>query len=100
MKQYRQGDILLKEIEEITGKQIGKTKRVLAEGSSTGHKHILTGNGVVFFEIDNGQIQIYVPNTAKLTHKEHQQITVKKGKYVMVKQREVDLLGVIRQVID
>lgn len=96
---YRQGDILLKEIENITGNEIGKTEKVLAEGSTTGHKHILKGAEVTFYDKD-GLIQINIPKQAKLTHDEHATITIPKGKYEVVKQREFDLVKGVREVSD
>ena len=100
MKQFRQGDILLKEInlEEYKNKTIkGEGRRVLAYGEVTGHSHVLDGdiryydsNGTILCQVEEGM----------LMHEEHSQINISKGDYIVINQREFDIMSGIRQVMD
>ncbi len=100
MEMYRQGDVLLRRIEKVAGKPTDSGEKVLALGETTGHKHILRGNGVQFFASASGQVQVQVTDTAELVHEEHARIEIPKGSYEVVLQREFDLLDGVRQVAD
>ena len=95
----RQGDILLKKVDEIKGKKIAENEKVLALGEVTGHSHILRGKGTKFFQ-EQEQIFIDVPQEAELVHQEHGNHLIQKGKYMLIQQREFDLIEGIRQVMD
>jgi hypothetical protein len=72
---------------------------VLAEGETTGHKHVLQGD-TEFFD-DNGLVTVSVGQKgALLVHDEHAQISIPKGKYAVVLQREYSLIDGVRQVLD
>ena len=98
---YRHGDVGLVRISKIpsTAKRCSGSKRVLAEGETTGHKHVMQGKDVVFYE-DNGQVMVQVENEAELTHEEHGKIEVDAGTYLVVKQVDVSPLQVVRLVRD
>lgn len=100
VEMYRQGDILLKKIEKIDGKKVCEEQKILAYGEVTGHKHVLKGKGVKFFETEDGQVQVQVEQTAQLMHEEHHQIDIEQGNYLIVQQREFDLVEGVRQVAD
>jgi hypothetical protein len=98
--QIRQGDILLEEtnLEEHKDKKLlGAGSRVLAYGEVTGHSHLIDGdiryyenNGTIICSIDEGV----------LSHEEHGNINIPKGDYVVIKQREFDVMSGIRYVMD
>lgn len=94
----RQGDILLKKINKIEGRKIGDKKRVLAYGEKTGHSHIMQGD-VTFYE-NNGQTLCQVHSNAELIHQEHNRIDIPKGEYLVIRQREFDVVEGIRTVSD
>lgn len=99
-KLIRQGDVALKPIEKTQGRIVGKDRRVLKAGLSTGHSHTLVGKGLKFYK--NGvTLTVLVPKAgAKLTHEEHVHLNIKAGAYEVVEQREFDLLKGIRAVVD
>lgn len=98
-KLYRQGDILLKRVNKIKGKQVAEDKKTLALGEMTGHSHVLKGKGTKFYQ-EQEQVFIDVPQEAELVHQEHGNFVITKGKYVLIQQREFDLVEGTRQVMD
>ena len=98
---YRHGDLLIKEVKKTAGKLVKHTGSfVLAEGTRTGHHHTLTGKGFKVRETaDNRYLEIKSPT--RLTHQEHDTITIKPGNYVIEHEREFDYeLQEARQVMD
>lgn len=98
MANYRHGDVLLSTISELPSSAIPIQSKIVADGEATGHSHSL-----------NGMAQIYATETTRyivvneltmLTHQEHKTIPLKQGIYEIKIQRELDLLGKIRQVLD
>ena len=94
----RQGDVCLFKVDNIEGKTEKKDGTILAYGEVTGHKHLLSGQ--ILESISETERFIEVLDIAKLTHEEHNSLDIPKGKYKVLLQREVDLLGEVRQVID
>ena len=77
-----------------------KDKAVLAFGEVTGHSHQIL-EPVFVKKRSNGlaeELIIYKP--VELTHEEHDTLMLPIGKAVVVIQREFDLLGEVRQVMD
>jgi hypothetical protein len=98
--QIRQGDILLEEtnLEEHKNKKLlGTGSRVLAYGEVTGHSHIIDGN-IRYYE-DSGMIICQVQDGV-LSHEEHGNITIPMGDYIVINQRELDVMTGIRRVMD
>ena len=98
--QIRQGDVLLEETSleyHKDKKLIGTGRRVLAYGEITGHSHILDGN-INYYE-DNGTIICQIED-GMLSHEEHGNINMPKGDYIVVRQREQDVMTGIRYVMD
>jgi len=94
----RHGDVVLERADKkITPKERAE-KLVLAEGEVTGHKHVLSGQ--VAECVMEGERFVEVKGEAVLTHPEHDTLTVPEGTYKVLIQREVDLLGEVRQVMD
>ncbi len=96
--QIRQGDILLLKVNKIEGQKIANGKRVLAYGEKTGHSHVMIGN-VDYYDNGNGLL-CQVKSHAELMHEEHQKIDIPSGNYMVVRQREFDIVEGIRRVQD
>lgn len=98
--QIRQGDVLLDETnleEHKDRKLVGSGKRVLAYGEVTGHSHVLCGN-ISYYE-SNGTMICQVEDGV-LSHEEHGNITIPRGDYLIINQREFDVMTGIRSVMD
>ena len=94
----RHGDVVLEKVESMKG-EIKKAKTaILAEGEVTGHFHKLSGN-LLISEFEGDKF-VECKHEALLTHQEHNTLTIPKGVYKIKLQREVDLLGEVRQVMD
>ena len=97
MKWIRHGDVILEVVDrKLAGSR--KNRIVLAEGEVTGHKHVLSGLLQECFV--DGERYVCVMGDAQLTHQEHETLLIPEGSYRVVMQREVDLLGEVRQVMD
>lgn len=105
---YRQGDLLIRKINNIEDKEIQKTQdTILAYGEVTGHKHQLVK------ESEKTKIEVYekvkdIPlyfkirdGKAALKHEEHNTIIFDEGIYSITHEREFDpFREEIRQVMD
>lgn len=96
---YRQGDVLLKKIDVLPDNLKPKDK-ILAYGEVTGHNHKFTSEQVLVFEDVKHQQFVDVKEEAILEHEEHKHITIPKGLYEVVIQREFDIFQGVRQVLD
>lgn len=102
--QIRQGDILLRDVciekeEKLEGSKSGRGRKVLAYGETTGHSHMLDGN-VEYYDNGNSFLIASVRGSAELVHEEHGIIEVPKGDYLVIRQRELDIVEGIRRVSD
>lgn len=97
MKTYRQGDILLKEIEKLPSGLKDKNN-ILALGEATGHKHFIE-NGKVMVDTKGNQYVVAGQET-QLIHDEHAVQKIPIGIYAMIQQREYDISEGARQVMD
>jgi hypothetical protein len=96
MKTYRQGDVLLKELNALTGtfqqdlkNDIVPDRVVLALGEATGHHHsIAADHGSLHQSGATRYLQVKV--ATKLEHQEHDPISLEPGVYQVVIQREFD----------
>ena len=96
---YRQGDIVLKTINEIP-KNVKKKNLILAYGEATGHMHqFLDANLVTVYELNQQQF-VEGFQESNLVHNEDGTLQIPQGIYEVVQQREKDLTEEIRQVID
>jgi hypothetical protein len=98
MKWIRHGDVILQQVESVKGKQKKVNECILAEGEVTGHFHKLSGQILESQFEDERFIEVIADS--ELTHQEHDTLLIPKGKYKVIIQREVDLLGEVRQVMD
>ena len=96
MNIYRHGDLLIREIKELpkTIKKLVKTdKFVLAEGETTGHKHLLkdkTKTGFEVYQDVNGNFVLDLKVDAEVSHEEHKTVKIKKGIYFVEHEKEFD----------
>jgi len=97
MKWIRHGDVILEKIDKTIGKMNRKNEEILARGEVTGHMHKLSGD---FYVSETMPMQIEVIGHTELSHDEHDTIVIPEGKYRVIMQRESDLVGEIRQVMD
>ena len=102
-KIYRQGDVLIVEVEEIPTKgmapiPLDKGDNILAYGEVTGHAHRLKGKTSHFQRHTSGARYLTVPKEAPLTHEEHDTIKLPKGNYRIIQQ--VEYQKEFRPVID
>ena len=103
---YRHGDILLVPTNKVAGKKVSKGKGyVLAEGETTGHKHLLTAQekdaSFVVCEDAHGNITIQLGVVGTLTHEEHKKLDIAPGTYKIVHEREKDWFALsVRRVVD
>jgi hypothetical protein len=99
MRQYRQGDVLLIEIEQPsrTGKPIDPqdTRVVLARGELSGHAHVIqNSNGQAhLFEGPGDRRYLLMTETGRLQHEEHLAIVLECGWYEVRRQRQYDPAG-------
>jgi len=94
---YRQGDVLLRKIGRLPAGLVAKD-RTLARGEATGHSHTLNA-GEVFVD-GGGQQFVQLAAPTVLAHQEHAPLTLPKGVYEVVLQREFDAVEGVRRVLD
>jgi len=104
---YRHGDLVIKsiKIDKSKLKFIGKkTSFVLAEGETTGHKHLLeaeTGTSFNVYQNEQGQYILEMENAGEITHEEHDTIKLLPDMYVVGSEREFNYFSESTQrVID
>ena len=101
LKQYRQGDLLLAEIDQPsrTGKPINPEdgRIILARGELSGHAHaIQEGDGnAKFFEGEGDRRYLLMIEIGRLEHEEHGAIVIEPGWYEVHRQKEYDPDGTI-----
>ena len=89
MSYYRQGDILIVAVSEITGQEQTPNGRIiLAEGEVTGHAHAIADPAVTSYVGVDGVLYLDAPKGADVKHEEHATITLPPGKYRVIRQRE------------
>lgn len=101
----RHGDISFHPIPKAKGEVIKHNGSFAVElGETTGHAHRLTvknKNDLVIKKDKNGNFYFELLSEGTITHEEHKSLTIPKGIYKKVKEREVDhFQGIVRQVLD
>ena len=99
MKHIRQGDVLLSLIQILPPTAIPQSSRIVAEGEATGHHHALVNMTAQIYNTTTARY-VVVEQPTVLTHQEHKPIELPQGIFEIKIQRELDLLGEIRQVMD
>src|SRR5688572_2959826 len=87
---WRQGDVMIAEVDMFPAELERCSHLVLAEGELTGHRHrVQEQDGVELWMEKNGLLYLKViAETATIVHDEHNPITLKQGLYRVWKQRE------------
>lgn len=107
---YRQGDVLIVALEEseVPARSTdapgelrdGRGRLVLALGEVTGHAHAVQGPGRLIREAGAfGPMLLHLPEGGRVVHEEHAAISLPKGWFRVVRQREY-APGAIRIVAD
>lgn len=98
-KHWRQGDLLIVQI-EVLPKSLKKRKNlVILYGSQTGHSHFLKSGSV--YDGKNDTIYLELPRKSQLLHdSDHDPINLPKGFYQVKRQREYLNKDAIRLVVD
>ncbi|GAA4573960.1 hypothetical protein [Planotetraspora kaengkrachanensis] len=107
---YRQGDILIVPVPEESVPAAARTgppeprdargRLVLALGEATGHAHAIAGPGTLLLDRDPSRPGfLHLPSGGRLVHEEHAAISLPKGWYRVVRQREY-VPGAFRVVAD
>ena len=97
MNQYRHGDLLIVQVNEIPTEAKPKEGKVLAYGEVTGHKHQMDIGDL--FETIDGKLYLRLKKDGNLTHEEHNRIKLPKGDYQVIHQREYSSEA-IKRVVD
>lgn len=90
-KIFRQGDILIRQIDKIPDGLKETNNPILAYGEATGHHHRLlerTQNQFMVLEDSVGNKYLKIEQPTELIHEEHDQITIEKGIYFVIHERE------------
>lgn len=87
-KIYRHGDLLIKEVGKLPDglKKLGH--KTLAEGEVTGHHHTFKNGSVQLFAKELEPTHLEVGKDSVLEHQEHGPITIGKGVYQVIRERE------------
>lgn len=102
---YRHGDLSLHPVEKIEGEPVNHNGSfVLAEGETTGHKHVITVPNIedmeIYRTVDGGMI-MRVKQEATISHEEHKTIKLPVGDYKLFNEREYDWFSLkVQRVID
>ena len=94
---YRQGDVLIREIgqKEFAGRgaelAAENSRLILARGEATGHSHSIDSQlGRLFEGSRPGVCYLLLDEQGLLEHQEHSPISLPKGAYEVIRQREYD----------
>lgn len=97
-KQYRQGDVLLIEIDKLPKNVKKLNHRTLAYGEVTGHSHRAVDGELYEDETKNLFLQVAFPT--EIIHEEHRPIELPAGNYAVIRQREYTKKDMTRLVVD
>ena len=91
MQTYRQGDVSILTINEVSKKaKRVRGEPVLARGEVTGHAHRIIEGKVRLYQLAGLLYLRVLSEFAKLYHEEHEDIVLPKGNYQVRRQREFD----------
>lgn len=86
--QYRQGDLLfILQETRPTAALVEQPGSVIVMGEATGHAHRLVGGTIVEHPTD-GTLYLDLPQSGRVTHEEHEALTLGPGLWLVVRQRE------------
>ncbi len=87
MKQYRQGDVLLVQVDEMPAGAEKLDHTIVARGEATGHNHAFAPGAATLFQSAD-RVFVLAEQPAALTHQEHGIVVVAPGVYEVRIQRE------------
>lgn len=87
MKQYRQGDVFIEEVEAVPIKAKIDGTNILVYGEVTGHAHRLKEGELWALGEDKF---VVAKEKTKVEHEEHDTIELPEGIYKVIRQREYD----------
>lgn len=89
-KLYRQGDVLIREVESIPAGEVKARKDgILAHGEVTGHCHAIEDHQAAqLFDVGEGMFMQVSESGVSIVHQEHGPIVLPPGNYEVVRQRE------------
>lgn len=94
---YRNGDIVLTKIEKLPQGTKKVVSGIIVYGESSGHAHRLVGGDV----LKKGDLMfLRVGKSAKIVHEEHKTISLGKGLYGVIRQREYLTKDMEKIVVD
>lgn len=102
----RHGDLPIYPVEKLPkGKEIKHSGSfVLAEGTTTGHKHLLSvkkPSNLTIYEVEKELHAISLKTKGMLSHEEHKTIMLEPGLYVIGREQEFDHFSqAVQKVID
>ncbi|MER5748907.1 hypothetical protein [Streptomyces sp. NPDC002088] len=107
---YRQGDVLIVPVADGAvpahvphapkEPRDARGRLVLALGEVTGHAHAVVGPGELICELGQfGPLLLHLPEGGRVVHEEHAAITLPKGWFRVIRQREY-VPGSVRIVAD
>ena len=100
---YRNGDLLIRQIDKLPKGLKKLDTNILAEGQFTGHNHKIVAEPIdlTIYTDNEGKKYFNLNKDSDLTHQEHKTIKIKKGLYELVIEQEFDpFQEVINQVKD
>lgn len=88
----RQGDLLLKRLQEFPDTRLVKSfvennETILLHGEVTGHSHKLVGDFDLYRDGSNA-VYLDIRGEANVVHDEHKPVHLEIGKYAVIRQRE------------
>lgn len=95
MKNYRHGDVIVKQVESIPAEAVEQKskKLVLAEGEVTGHSHQISAGVAQLFRYEDKVYLRVTSEIAALTHEEHHKIELPTGDYEVEIQQDYEPSG-------
>lgn len=101
-KMFRQGDLLFVRVDKIPSKARKRATKVILEGEATGHKHRISHGADIYDIMGWPREETFLSvedDIAEIVHEEHGTITLDKGVWQVIRQREYND-GVISRVAD
>ena len=89
-KLYRQGDVLLREVQKMPDTAKTSEDHILVRGETTGHAHSASIQMQVFRTDEGG---MFLQGPGQLLHQEHKTIQVPEGTFEVVRQKEYSPLA-------
>lgn len=97
MRVYRQGDVVLRQVDSLP-KDVKPVRRRLRVSGETGNLHVLEGEYKLYR--CGRQLYVVVEEPCRLIHPEHQLILVSPGIYRVERVRSFELADAVARIIE